>query len=68
VVVHTCNPSTQENHDFKASLGYIARFYLKKNKNKNKHFSKHIPNNGYFLVLSKTQQSNHTSLSFGHAR
>jgi hypothetical protein len=30
VVVHTCNPSTQENHDFKASLGYIARFYLKK--------------------------------------
>jgi hypothetical protein len=23
VVVHTCNPSTQEDHEFKASLGYI---------------------------------------------
>lgn len=32
VVVHTCNPSTWENHMFEASLGYTARLYLKKKK------------------------------------
>jgi hypothetical protein len=26
---HTYNPSTWEDHEFEASLGYIARSYLK---------------------------------------
>jgi hypothetical protein len=34
MMVHICNPSTQEvekeNQEFKASLDYIARLYLKK--------------------------------------
>jgi hypothetical protein len=34
VVVHACNPNiqmTEENGEFKASLGYIARHYFEKN-------------------------------------
>jgi hypothetical protein len=29
MVVHACNTSTQEDHEFKASLGYMARLCLK---------------------------------------
>jgi hypothetical protein len=30
VVVHACNPSTQEDHKSQASLGYIAKPCLKR--------------------------------------
>jgi hypothetical protein len=32
IVVHTCNPNTQEDEKFEASLGYIVRTFLKKTK------------------------------------
>jgi hypothetical protein len=34
LVVHTCNPSTQEDCKFEASLGYVVRICLKKTKPK----------------------------------
>jgi hypothetical protein len=40
MMVHICNPSTQEvekeNQEFKASLDYIARLYLRKTLKKKK--------------------------------
>jgi hypothetical protein len=32
IATHACNPSIQEDHKFKANLGYIARPCLKKEK------------------------------------
>jgi hypothetical protein len=34
MVVHSCNPSTQEDLEFKASLHYIARPWFQKKKKK----------------------------------
>jgi hypothetical protein len=34
IVMHNCKPSTQEDHEFKASVSYIVRPCLKERKRK----------------------------------